>query len=221
MMSTRSEQLFESFCRVHGVACRRVSEATSPRPDYVLELEGQHVLAEVKQFDPNKEERAAIQRRAKGEHVALGGKPGARLRDAIGSANTQLRELLAGRSMSTILVVYNNTPCSLHTQPYAVMTAMQGLDVVDLEVPIDPSESPRFGDTRSGPERKMRVDANTSTSAVAVLTDLDLNEFRLAVYHNRHAASPLEPRVMRFPGVVHLRLPQDASNSVEAQWQAV
>lgn len=221
-MSTKSEQLFESFCRVQGVACRRVSETTTPRPDYVLELEGQEMLAEVKQFDPNEEERSAIERLAKGEHVVFGGKPGERLRRAIRSANTQLRELLAGRSMSTMLVVYNNTPCSLHTKPYAVMTAMQGLDVVDVEVPLDPSESPRFGDTRSGPAgRVMRADANTSTSAVAVLSGHDPNEFRMAVYHNRHAASPLEPRLMRFPGVVHLRLPEGASNSVEAQWEEV
>jgi hypothetical protein len=67
----------------------------------------------------------------------------------------------------------------------------------------------------------MRADANTSTSAVAVLRDVDINDFQLAIYHNRHATSQLEPRLMRFPGVVQFRLPEGVTNSVDAQWEEV
>ena len=73
MMATKSERLFESFCREHGIVYRRVRETTEARPDYELEIEGQILLVEIKQFDPNKEERAAIERRTRGEQVALGG----------------------------------------------------------------------------------------------------------------------------------------------------
>ena len=220
-MTTKSERLFEAFCQAHSVVYRRVQETDEPRPDYELEVKGQLLLAEIKQFDPNKEEQTAIERRARGEQVALGGTPGERLRRAIRSANTQFKQLLTSRSDPTLLVVYNNTPCSLHTRPYAVMTAMQGLDVVEVEVPSNLSESPRFGNTRSGPKRAMRVDANTSISAVGILCEIDRNEFQLVVYHNRYAVTPLEPYLMCFPGVIHLRLPEGGRNSVDAKWEKV
>jgi hypothetical protein len=220
-MNTKSELLFESFCRIYGIQYQRVHETTEPRPDYELIIEGQQILAEIKQFDPNADEREAMERRARGEQVVWGSKPGERLRRAIRSANTQLRQLLAGRSIPALLVVYNNTPCSLHTRPYAVMTAMQGIDVVDMLVPASLNLSPTFADTRSGPGREIRADANTSTSAVAVLRDVDINEFQLAIYHNRHATSQMAPRLMRFPGVVQFRLPEGVTNSVDAQWEEV
>jgi hypothetical protein len=217
-MNTESELLFESFCRIYSIQFQRVPETTELRPDYELVIEGQQILAEIKQFDPIAEERKAMERRARGEQVALGSKPGERLRRAIHFANTQLKKLLAGRLIPALLVVYNNTPCSLHTRPYAVMTAMQGIDLVDMLEPANLNLSPTFGDTRSGPGWEMRADANTSTSAVAVLRDVDINDFQLAIYHNRHVTSQLEPRLMRFPGVVQFRLPEGVTNSVDAQW---
>ena len=220
-MNTKSQVLFEAFCRVHSIQCQSVPETTEPRPDYELVIEGRQVLAEIKQFDPNTEEREAMELCARGEQVVFGTKPGKRLRGAIRAANTQLRQLLSGRSIPTLLIVYNNTPCSLHTRPYAVMTAMQGVDVVDLLVPASLNLSPTFGDTRSGPGREMRADVNTSTSAVAVLREIDINDFQLAIYHNRHATSPLEPSLMRFQGVVQFRLSEGASNSVAVQWEEV
>ena len=67
----------------------------------------------------------------------------------------------------------------------------------------------------------MRADVNTSTSAVAVLRDVDINDFQLVIYHNRHAKSQLEPCLMRFPGVAQFRLPEGVTNSVAAQWEEV
>jgi hypothetical protein len=219
-MRTKSERLFESFCEVHGLTCHRVSTTIKPRPDYELEIGTHRLLVEVKQFDPNKEEQAFMAFLANGgKQVALGGKPGERLRRAIRAANTQFKELLAGRLMPTMLVVYNNTPTPSHTAPYAVMTAMRGLDVVPVIVPSNRSESPRFCHTRSGPEQAMRADANTSTSALAVLSEVNATEFALVVYHNRHAAAELDPSLMRLPGVSHLRLPKGAPNSIDAQWE--
>jgi hypothetical protein len=94
-MNTKSELLFESCCRIYGIQYQRVHETTEPRPDYELIIEGQQILAEIKQFDPNADEREAMERRARGEQVVWGSKPGERLRRAIRSANTQLRQLLA------------------------------------------------------------------------------------------------------------------------------
>jgi len=71
MTRTESERLFESsFCKAHVVACRRVTETTEPRPDYELEIAGQQVLVEIKQFDPNEEERAGRPHRSRGARRA-------------------------------------------------------------------------------------------------------------------------------------------------------
>ncbi len=82
------------------------------------------------------------------------------------------------------------------------MTAMYGINLVDMLEPASLNLSPTFGGTRFGAGREMRADVNTSTSAVAVLRDIDINDFQLAIYHNRHATSQLEPRLIRFLGVV-------------------
>ncbi len=100
-MITKAERLFEFFCAAHGLACRRVHETSERRPDYELEIASQGILAEVKQSDSNADEK----RRERGE-VALGGKPGERLRRAIRVANGQFKTLLASRSEPTLLVAY-------------------------------------------------------------------------------------------------------------------
>ena len=88
--------------------------------------------------------------------------PGQKVRRAIGEANHQFRALLVGRSPPTLVVLYNNTG-SLHTEPYSVMTAMQGLDVIDIAVPAKPGQSLQWGAVRSGKGRAMREHANTPT----------------------------------------------------------
>jgi hypothetical protein len=216
-----SEQCFESFCGRNGITYGRIEEGTEPRPDYEMEISGQPILAELKQFDPNAEELAALERQALGEAVVLGPKPGERLRRVIREGNRQLRSLRATRPWPTLLVAYNNTPCSLHTDSYAVMTAMQGLDVIDVEVPTSPAEAPRFGLPRSGLERAMQPRKNTSTSAVAILRESLEDEIVLVIYHNRYAAHPLEPDTLRLPGIFQYRLPDGAVSSVGTRWVPV
>lgn len=214
-------RLFEAFCREHGIMFSPVPEALDRRPDYELKIDGHLILAEVKQLDPNKEELAAIKRQARGEQVILSSEPGGRLRGAIHSANKQFKALLKVRPVPipTILVVYNNTPCALHTEAYAVMTAMRGLDVVDVEVPVDRGERPRFVGSGPGPKRGMQPTKNRSTSTIGVLTDVD--SIHLDVYHNEHAVSKLVPSLLRFPGVKQFRLPEGSLSSFETQWREV
>src|SRR4051794_31163144 len=95
---------------------------------------------------------------------------------------------------------------------------MQGLDVIDVSGPRDPAVRPTIGPTRSGPERAMRPDANTSTSAIAVIDELGSEKARLAVFHNRHATVPIPVNVFRTLGVAQFRLPEDSTNSLDAPW---
>lgn len=217
-MKTPGDQLFESFCSLRGIECKRIPEGQSKTPDYALRVGAHRLLAEVKTLEPNQEEEEVNARRARGEIVVGGGTPGERLRREIRTANAQLKAMASAEGVPTLLAVFNNTGCSIQTDPYSVMTAMRGLDVIDVTVPHDPAERPTFGPTHSGPERAMRPDANTSTSAIAVLHDLGSEGIRIAVFHNRYATVPISPDVLRIPGVAQFRLPERATNSLNAPW---
>lgn len=218
---TKSERLFVQFCQNAGIPCVRVdtaSDAQERRPDYRLTGRlGTEIVAEVKQFDPSAEEREQIERSMAGESVVMGGVPGARLRQVIDRANAQLKTLSRGIKPG-VLVVYNNVwSCSYLTEPYAVLTAMRGLDVVPVLVPVDPSHPPTFLDARPGPKKKLRADANTHISAIAVLFERRDDGLGIALYHNCHARTPLEPGDIDFDGVVQFRMREDQSGWDEVE----
>jgi len=206
MSRTISEEMFEELCLKAGAPCCRVAEKVdAKRPDYEVEFAGERIVTEVKQFDPNDEEAGGI-----------GGitiTPGDRIRKAIRRAAPQLKALSKGECPA-MLVVYNNSGAKNHTDPYSVATAMQGLDVIPVLVPEEPSISPQFQDARSGPGKKMTANANTTISALGVLrTDFDA-ELLLCIYHNSHARHPIDPEWIRHPRVHHFRLPGDEASSL-------
>jgi hypothetical protein len=215
MGQNKSETLFELFCDQVGLPWSRVPEATEKRPDYEIVARAVRVLAEVKQLDPNPEEEALAQRSAKGEVVAFGSTPGERIRREVREANRQLKKV-AAQEAPAVVVIFNNTPCSLHTDPYAVMTAMQGIDAVEVSVPRDVRESPTFGLTLSGPERVLRPDANTTVSVIVILFGEGADDARVDIFHNRFARCPLDPESLRLPRTRHFRLPPGATNSLVA-----
>ena len=142
--------------------------------------------------------------------MVRGGVPGARLRKVIDRANAQLKTLSQGKKPG-ILIVYNNVwGGSYHTDPYAVLTAMRGLDVVPVLVPEDARHPPTFLDARPGPKKKLRPDENTHVSAIAVLFGT-ADTAQLAVYHSPHARTPLAPGDLTADGVTQFRMCEDES----------
>ena len=221
-----SEELFCRFCKSQGWRVDRIDEHSvaqgSKVPDFLVRLgNGAGIVVEVKQFDPNPEEREAAQGR--GSRM-LGGTPGQRLREVISKANNQLKSL--GRSDPGMLVVYNRTPCTLHDQPYAVCTAMRGLDVMRVRFgsSAGPGSLVRFGRYQQGPGAKLNPERNTSVSCIAVLRDLfdgDPVPFGLGgpdpehvldVYHNPFAKYPLDPSFLVSSRVTHYRMKEDQSS---------
>lgn len=217
---TVSEDVFEELCRSVGIACDRVDETTTRTPDYELKFSGHRIVAEVKQFDPNDTEAKVIDSlKQTGKAEAFSTKPGDRIRKAVHSAAPQLKALSKGEC-PTMLVVYNNVlSARLHTDPYAVATAMDGFDEVPVLVPKDPSLSPVFKEARSGRGKKMTASANTTISAIGVLFNLDDGPW-LDVYHNRHARHPIEPAWLRTARTRHFRRPANAANSLD-EWEEV
>lgn len=209
---------FIRFCDTAGWMPTPIPRAKEQTPDFDVMLPcSLSVVVEVKTLTPNEEERRQIERRNRGEIGTNGCTPGERLRRAIRKANRQLKAVVAGRP--AILFIHNTTDNPLHTDPYSVATAMQGLDTVDVAVPSDPALSPTISDeTYSGHESAMRADANTTTSAIAILREKFEGPTQLVVFHNRHAAVPLNLDAMRSPLMLHLGLAPDAKNSVEMRW---
>jgi hypothetical protein len=227
-MATVSEMLFESFCAARQVAFERVPETTESRPDYWIGSGESRVVAEIKQIDPNDDDLEAMAQMAQGKAAAMGsGPPGERIRKALRTANRQIRKLTDGRDLPGMVVVFNNTPCSLYPDPYSVMTAMRGLDVVPLHLTA-PGQPDVFGSPHPGPRSEMRPDVNSSTSAIAVLLgsdpdDVDVPgaELLLDVFHNRHAAVPLDVHGMRWSGVRHFVVPAGAGGSCDSMWSEI
>lgn len=215
---TESEVWFEALCDAAGIKFEPIPrEEGEQTPDYMLTLSGQQVVAEVKQFDPNREESRKNAAFERGEIVVQGGKPGQRIRAAIDSAAPQLKRRSEGR-LPAVLVVYNFSGVSNHTDPYSVATAMQGFDVIDVHVPEEMTEPPQFGAPRSGPKKRMTATDNTTISAVAVLGHNLDGSLRLDVFHNTHAKNRLDPGLMRAAQVRHWRRPAENRSSLEP-WQ--
>ena len=214
-MKTESESLFEAFCHTQSVHCSVVptaSETAEQRPDYEARASnGRKVYFEIKQFDPNPTERAALEAAIAAKPVTFQTTPGERIRNAIAKAAPQLRALAQGTSPA-VVVVYNNVLSShLHTDPYAVLTAMRGLDTISVSVPRDPALSPTFGPMRPGPRKKLTESANTSISAIAVLYRDESDVPALAVYHNPFAKIPLREGDLPIAQVKHFRMADDQS----------
>ena len=188
MVHTKSEKLFEAYCKKLSISCKRIDEAENKRPDYHLEKNGVCCIAEVKEFVANKDEKSAIKgMEAVGVLSAYGCPPGQRVRKKIADAIPQLKNLTKGVHPG-VLVLYYNVPelfgdgCA---DAYHVLTAMHGFQTV-----IVPDGSPISVPDKFGPGRKTSATCNTTLSAIMVIRDFT-DEISSSVYHNAFASIPI------------------------------
>lgn len=219
LMADPGELFFTKLCAATQLACERIKEAShigEKRPDFrVVGTDGSTFVAEVKTFAPNSKERGELRRKEAGEIVVYGGEPGERLRRTIRRANRQLRTLTAGKLPGVLVVFTTEVHLRWHTDPYSVLTAMRGLDVVPVHVPADPTMQPTFGEVRSGPGKQMTADANTSTSAIVCPRSLDDVEWEVHVFHNSHAATPLPTSALSRAQFRHWRIADNERDWIE------
>jgi hypothetical protein len=60
-MDTKSENLFDQYCKELGINSERIYEGDEQRPDYSLKKNGNICIAEVKEFVANDGEKKAIE----------------------------------------------------------------------------------------------------------------------------------------------------------------
>lgn len=200
------EEMFERLCAHLALRATRIEEVShmgERRPDYeVVGNDGALFIAEVKAITPNAEELADIARLARREIFATSFTPGGRMRQLIRAANGQLRAL-ADMGPGALFIFNPEVTLRLHTDPYAVLTAMRGFDVVDVAVPRDPGQPPVFGELRSGAGQRMTPRDNTSTSAIVTPIEVAPDEWHVSVFHNRFAARKIPISAIRGDSVKH------------------
>jgi len=163
-METRSEEMFRIFCRRVGWWPWRVrtrDTAELRRPDFVVWRWFRRVAVEVKQINPNPDDVEQNSRMDAGLIATFGGEPGARLRDAIKDASSQLKSMTRAR-WPGLVVLYDNTGLSNYVDGYHIKTAMYGLEMVVLQRTGRTSPMSEIVDTRFGPRRRMTETTGTA-----------------------------------------------------------
>lgn len=214
---TISETAFETFCERTGLSLARVPEGKHKTPDYLLTVSGVIIVTEVKETERNKEEQESDRvLAATGVGLVTGGTPGARVRSMIADASPQIKARAAGACPS-LLVLFDRGTVAGHLGPYHIRVAMYGLEQLHIAVPHQPSERPYAVGWGYGPKRKMTPSSNTSISALGVLFMSGPDSIHLHVYHNDHAAVPLDPGLLAPYGIPQYRL-GEAEPGRNANW---
>lgn len=212
---TKSEKLFERFCEENSIRHRRILETSVKTPDYEFFPGGTRVVVEVKQVEPNDEDRKFDAAMDAGQHPVGGYTPGQRTRKVIESAGPQLKAS-AGDSPG-LIVAFNmvDRMRGIYLGQHDVLTGMYGFETVNISVPKDTAKKPRLESVTFGGKRKVTPVHNTTLSAFAVIYDVE--PAALIVYHNRFAKNPLNPNLLRLPTVRHYK-PADQGDLEWKEW---
>ena len=214
---TKSQVLFERFCTQHGLGCTAIPVEHTRTADYRVIVQGHEIVAEVKQLDPNAQDRASSRALKSGGIGKYGGEAGSRIRHMIDKGKEQVANLARDRSPG-LLVIYNNVPeCPTYTDPMFVMIAMYGHLTLELELSSSVAGPPKAKALRHGAKNKMSPCSNTSLSAVCVLQERDDGQLLLTCYHNRFAAIPFDAEWLRVPEVRHFGHPPGSGRFVK-EW---
>lgn len=158
---TVSETAFEQFLSDNDLTFERVMEAESPRPDYLVDINGVRLLFEVKELGEDENFSlvpGVVFRRTLCDHI----------RRKIADARKQV-QFGARQGLPSILLVYNNIdPLHLFgTENMDFITAMYG----EYTVRIDKATRETV-DAFNGRNKALDTERNTSFSAVARLSPI-------------------------------------------------
>jgi hypothetical protein len=199
-IQTRSETLFEKFCAEIGVLFTRIPEAGCKTPDYELHLQVPPILVEVKQIDPNPNDKVFLRQFEEAGVAWFPDDPGERLRGKISEASSQLKAR-AKPDQPTLLIIYNNVDVRLFTLPFQIMCAMYGQPKGVITRRHGLAAELLSVSYRLGGKRRLTPEHNTTLSAVAVLFEGPEGPY-LVVYHNQFASNKILPEVLKCPRIL-------------------
>ena len=161
----KSRELFESLCDKLEILYERIPEQGRKTPDYNIFPYNEKVVCEVKKIivEGKDDIKPSNIRKAQGGMVIQLQSfiPGERVRRKIRKANPQLKES-AEQGYSTLLILHADAFTVRHIDGYNIKVAMYGLDTDVLCVPRNYSQPLSLLDRKSGGNRKMTPEQNTS-----------------------------------------------------------
>jgi hypothetical protein len=205
-IETRSEGLFERWCHQRHLEYRRIpTDQGERRADYRVLARTCEWIAEVKEFTPNAQDRLA--KKQLDANVLVGvhevqsrSRIVSKIKSSAGQLRTLCREGIPG-----VLILYS--PPGIWpevTQPYAIMTAMYGLEKVALA--LHPEASYTVVDRGFGPKRHVGPDRNRWLSAIGAMELRRNGRVRLAIFHNEFATVRLHHGCIPGRGIRHFAI---------------
>jgi hypothetical protein len=189
---TISERLFEKLCFARGVGCTRILESTEKTADYRVSLGSFILITEVKQLDPNNEDKKV--RKVWGTPQSpCAVAPSDRVQGLLEEAYTQVKRSSEGK-FPTMIVVFNNSGRWNWIDTFTVSKAMFGSFGIVLGLQPD-SRIAVVGQGYLG-QRKVTRNTLRSLSVVGVLKRVRTDAIRLDCYHNPFAHVVVEPTLL-------------------------
>lgn len=190
--STLSEALFERWCHDHDIVCRHIRKSHvqgHKRPDYAIRVSQRWCIVEVKQLDQTRNDKVLVQELLTGTPPVRWINPGARLRQSIKDAASQLRTF-SQRGFPTVVCFFDST-IGFYLERIHIEQAVFGQKTLRFEVCSDLNHEPRFLGQHFGKKATLTPASNTSISAVAALRQPAGSSLVIDLYHNPHARVPI------------------------------
>lgn len=189
---TISENHFETLCVNRGVVCERIPESATKTADYCISLGSTMLIVEVKQLDPNSEDKklGAVWGTPQSSSAVA---PSDRIQGLLVDGYSQVKRSSEGK-WPTMIVVYNNSGAWNWIDTFTVAKAMFGSYGIVLSLQPDQTID-EIGRGYLG-QRKVTKNTFRSLSAVGVLETGRSEALKLSCYHNPFANVPVEPTVL-------------------------
>jgi len=191
---TISELNFEKLCATKGFECERIPESNVKTADYRLSLDAVTIITEVKQLDPNEEDKKLSDVWGTPQSPGTGMvAPSDRVQGLLNDGYSQIKRSADGK-WPAMIVVYNNSGSWNWIDTFTVAKAMFGSYGIVLGLKPDQTID-EIGRGYLG-QRKVTKDSFRSLSAVGVLESRDGGLLKFSCYHNPFASMPIEPGVL-------------------------
>ncbi len=193
MSETVSESTFERICDRRGVPYRKLATRENQRtPDYLILPSGEKVVVEVKQIEPNDEDRELQKKSKEGETTGWWSDNDARIRRKIKQGAKQLKTVAKGRCPSVLMLYDDREIKIIDNEDF--LEAMYGDEELTLAVPLNGGKPKPLG-VGFGGNRQLTEQQRLYISAVAIMRQKFPGEWIVAVFHNVFASRPLDPDV--------------------------
>ena len=180
-MKTKSEELFEAFCKNNGIAAKKIPKTNTSTPDYEVIINSKLVICEIKQLDPTKEDLRENESVIKYRRTIMY-HPLKRTSKKLLDVSRQVKDY-ADRQIPTIVVLYNNVPLHEYLSHDDILEAMFGPESNVVTFNKD-GEMLNMSSSCHGGNRRFTHAHNTSVSAVAVLKNPQDGNLHMRLYHN-------------------------------------